>query len=300
MEEFLFEDSLLESMEIVSFEERDIYEVIRENAHALLDAQMDMEEILYENNIIVLEASGDKKGFIRRMLDKIKQYIKKFKDWIMSLLRKKKDSDKQQTKNNNSSTDTDEKNNDKKVDMREMAAKYNKVIETETVIFEVADSEKILREYQGVVSTLKNIINTIRDDNYSDDKVEQMFDSIEIPDLKTFKKQKGFKLKDFIIFRDAYGAYSLGVSVSQFGEEISELMTALEQNSDTLQDLIHGAIMKTTEERTVRYLQKITQLLSNITSAMSDAVRVVTRQSKTLGPEIESYEASLRKKYNLE
>lgn len=89
MEDFLFEDSLLESMEVVSFEERDINEVIRENAHALLDAEMDLEEILHESTVIVTEASGgEKTGIIKRIFDKIKEFIKKFINWVKSLMKK--------------------------------------------------------------------------------------------------------------------------------------------------------------------------------------------------------------------
>ena len=89
MQDFLFEDSLLESMEVVSYEERDIDEVVRENAHALLDAQLDMEEILNESSIIVTEASeGEKTGVIKKLFNKVKEFIKKFIEWVKSLIKK--------------------------------------------------------------------------------------------------------------------------------------------------------------------------------------------------------------------
>lgn len=91
MEEFLFEESLLESMEIVSFEERDINEIVRENAHALLDAEMDMEELLCESGLELVEEGfiDTVKAKIKAIFDKIKELIRKFIAWVKSLFKKK-------------------------------------------------------------------------------------------------------------------------------------------------------------------------------------------------------------------
>lgn len=99
MDELLFEDSLLESMEIISFEERYIDEVVRENAHALLDAEMDLEEILYESNIELLtEGTLSKMGEkIKELWQKLKAMVKKFIDWVVSLIRKDKSASKSST-----------------------------------------------------------------------------------------------------------------------------------------------------------------------------------------------------------
>lgn len=90
MEDFLFEEELMESMEVLSFEERDIDEVVRENAHALLDAEMDMEELLCESSIEVLTEGtmADIGRKIKEMWAKLKALIKKFIDWIRSLIKK--------------------------------------------------------------------------------------------------------------------------------------------------------------------------------------------------------------------
>ena len=92
MEDFLFEDSLLESMEVVSYEERDINEVVRENAHALLDAEMDLNDILCESNIDVVTegAVSDIGKKIKELWDKLKALIKKFIDWVVSLIKQDK------------------------------------------------------------------------------------------------------------------------------------------------------------------------------------------------------------------
>ena len=105
-DDFLSEDSLLESMEVVSFEERDIDEVVRENAHALLDAEMDLEEILYESNMeLVTEGTLSKIGTkIKELWQKLKAMVKKFIDWVISLIKKDKSASK------SSSTTTKEDN----------------------------------------------------------------------------------------------------------------------------------------------------------------------------------------------
>ena len=93
MDEFLFEESLLESMEILSFEERDINEIVRENAHALLDAEMDMEELLCESGLELVEEGfvNNVKAKIKALFNKIKELIRKFIEWIKSLFKKKEE-----------------------------------------------------------------------------------------------------------------------------------------------------------------------------------------------------------------
>lgn len=96
MEDLLFDELLLESMEIVSFEERDMDEIIRENSHLLLDAEMDLEELLCESGLEFLEEGlmsnlGKK---IKELWAKLKAYIKKFIDWVVSLIKKDKSASK--------------------------------------------------------------------------------------------------------------------------------------------------------------------------------------------------------------
>ena len=93
MDEFLFEESLLESMEILSFEERDINDIVRENAHALLDAEMDMEELLCESGLELVEEGfvNNVKAKIKALFNKIKELIRKFIEWIKSLFKKKEE-----------------------------------------------------------------------------------------------------------------------------------------------------------------------------------------------------------------
>ena len=93
MDEFLFEESLLESMEILSFEERDINDIVRENAHALLDAAMDMEELLCESGLELVEEGfvNNVKAKIKALFNKIKELIRKFIEWIKSLFKKKEE-----------------------------------------------------------------------------------------------------------------------------------------------------------------------------------------------------------------
>lgn len=110
MDELLFEDNLLESMEIISFEERDINEIIRENSHALLDAEMDMEEILYESNTYILtESSGE--NFFKRAFKKLKALWDKFIAWIKSIINKIKDIRNPDSNNNNKKSAIDDKIN---------------------------------------------------------------------------------------------------------------------------------------------------------------------------------------------
>lgn len=114
MEEFLFEDSLLESMEIISFEERDIDEVLRENAHALLDAEMDLDEILYESGSeIVTEGVGSSiKEWAKKLWEKIVNMWKKFIDWIKNLMKKSDSVESSKSQSDNKNDSTAKKNND--------------------------------------------------------------------------------------------------------------------------------------------------------------------------------------------
>ena len=109
MEEFLFEENLLESMEIVSFEERSIDEIIRENAHALLDAEMDLEDILTESIEVTMEGTGDNiRAKIKAIWEKVKQYVKKFLDWIRSLFKKGGKTEVKKSNNKETGSNKDE------------------------------------------------------------------------------------------------------------------------------------------------------------------------------------------------
>lgn len=112
MDEFLFEESLLESMEILSFEERDINDIVRENAHALLDAEMDMEELLCESGLELVEEGfiDNAKAKIKTLFTKIKELIRKFIEWVKSLFKKKEEA----AKNNSDEKVTSSDNSDKK------------------------------------------------------------------------------------------------------------------------------------------------------------------------------------------
>ena len=122
MDEFLFEESLLESMEILSFEERDINDIVRENAHALLDAEMDMEELLCESGLELVEEGfiDNAKAKIKAIFTKIKELIRKFIEWVKSLFKKKEEAAKNNSDKKSGTAASDKKSgtpaSDKKSD----------------------------------------------------------------------------------------------------------------------------------------------------------------------------------------
>lgn len=98
MDEFLFEENLLESIEVISYEERDINVILRENAHALLDYEMDLQDIMESE--IVMEGFID---IIKEKISKIISYINKFIEWVKNFVKSK------QPANNNNQTTPNEK-----------------------------------------------------------------------------------------------------------------------------------------------------------------------------------------------
>lgn len=121
MDELLLEDIQLESMEILSLEERDMDEIIRENSHLLLDAEMDLEELLCESGLEFLEEGlmsnlGKK---IKELWAKLKAYIKKFIDWVVSLIKK----DKSASKDASNSGSKDDSNSGSKDDSKTTGTK---------------------------------------------------------------------------------------------------------------------------------------------------------------------------------
>ena len=121
--DFLFEESLLENMEIVSFEERTPDEIMRENAHYMLDIEMDFQEIMEEDYVeTVTEGfAGTVMEKIKAVFRKIKEYISKFIEWVKNLFKKKdaaanSDSKSEEPKNNSGSTKSNSKQDANKND----------------------------------------------------------------------------------------------------------------------------------------------------------------------------------------
>ena len=251
-----------------------------------------MMDLLYENDI-VLESQGDKKSLIRRMLDKIKEFIKKLKNWVNSIIKKKENIDKEQSKNTNTQQEqTEEETGD--VDG------YNKTIENQTLICEVIDSDKIITEFNKILSILENIIGNILSRHSNRDVIEQMFESIsEHPNFKSFKIKKSFKLKDFISSKDLEGSYHLRVPILYFKNEFSSSMGNMYESTNRVHNLISDSIEKVNEPEQIAYLQKCTSILGQVSRVVSDELGKILYQCNVLQPKIRSYEATLRKKYNL-
>ena len=162
MEEFLFEESLMDSMEIVSFEERDISQIVRENAHALLDAQMDMMEIC-DDNEFVMESQGPV-SFIENIFRKIKELLIRFKNWLVSLFKKEEAVEKKKEEGNKKSQ-TISKNSVKDLERNKKEENHKKAMEEISRIEIPLTACKIDMPYMTDRLMIDKVISALESDN---------------------------------------------------------------------------------------------------------------------------------------
>lgn len=300
MDELLLEDIQLESMEILSLEERGVDEVIRENLHSLLDAELDIEEILYES-VIVLESGGDKKSLIRRMLDKIKEFIRKIKNWVNSIIKRKKKNEKEQTKNTNT---PEEKQTVEEKDYRE----YNKAILSETIFMTIIDTKKVAEEFKRIMKVIEQIANTNKLFlPYNEYDIDQMLLSIkDIPDFKSFKIEKAFNFQSEEFTSGTKLSFSpCSVRVPEnnyFAMEIIEFKCGIiEGPTINIVERKLSFILENAEEDPylMDCIQKCTTIFAHIVKDMADILKIITDQEIELKSAVRSREAELRKKYNV-
>lgn len=168
MMDFLFEENLLESMEIVSFEERPPEQIIRENAHYMLDIEMDFQEIMEENYVeAVTEGfAGTVMDKIKAIFRKIKEYISKFIEWVKNLFKKKdavanSDSKSEETKNKSDSTKSNPNQDDKKEEPKNNSSSNSNHTNSEPDVITEAkllNTSKVKSVFTKTLSEMKTMI----------------------------------------------------------------------------------------------------------------------------------------------
>lgn len=209
MEELLFEESLLESIEVLSLEERSIDEILRENSHALLDAEMDLEELLCESGIEVLsESSGD--NFFKRAFNKLKALWDKFITWIKSIINKIKNIRNTDSKDNKSTIDDKINNyNNTKImgnpvnDFNSLPSGRDKSYYAKNVILNYRwyDLYSMTRQFKNVCNKLiSDSVNIENEDITWDENINSIIN--EIRNIKEINFKESMNLAPELISED--------------------------------------------------------------------------------------------------